>query len=51
MAPSGPVASDELPCCYTGPMGGCARQPSVVSGRKDNDFPGFQWINTVRAVI
>jgi len=47
LAPGSTVFSDGLACFSAVTAAGCAHQPTVVAGRKPNDLPEFQWINTV----
>jgi hypothetical protein len=41
------VLSDGLACFGAVTEAGCRHQPAVVAGRKPNDLPEFEWINTV----
>ncbi|WP_017926939.1 transposase, partial [Thioalkalivibrio sp. HL-Eb18] len=41
------VHSDGLACFRAVARADCRHQPTVVAGRKPQDLPEFQWINTV----
>jgi len=47
VAPGSQVHSDGLACFSAVTEAGCAHQPTVVAGRKPNELPEFQWIDTV----
>jgi len=47
LAPGSTVVSDGLACFSAVTDAGCAHQVTVVAGRKPQDLPEFQWVNTV----
>ena len=47
LAPGSTVFSDGLACFGAVTEAGCVHQPTVVAGRKPQEMPEFQWINTV----